>query len=624
MNRTTRGPWWLAVVAGLGSLVGCGPFPEIEDLPTARATIAEVGKRLGRSLAPGYLTAIAARSDRVLPTLTRAERHALGHDGVRFRVDRPVMVEVAVPSGRPAPFWLADQGFVATKARLRNLDGEFAVHHRWFPGGVVGLGVNGLDRTSPAHYAVFVRPAVPGPLRVEPLEPLDVRATPWRPGLSPYLDADKPFDPAPGTLEGSTVVQVTDARRHDGALAHGRVWKTRNPSGPGPDQVVVSFGLDPARALSFTWRTDPTVAGSALRLRPDRPGAPERTLLGDAHPVDSDGLLNDPTILRHRVLASDLEPDTTYAYAVGDGSPGGWTPRRTIRTAPAAPRDFSFLYLGDAQNELERWGELLRAARRRRPDAGFLLLAGDLVDRGNERANWDHFFLRAAGVFESTPFMPAVGNHEYLDKGPAIYRGTFDLPRNGPPGVDSDLAYAFDYSDAFVAVLDSNLGIHDPELARAQADWLDAALGRTRATWKFVTFHHPVYASHVSRENPQLGRLWGPVFDRHHVDLVLQGHDHAYLRTHPMRAGRPVASPGEGTVYVVAVSGGKFYEQNPRDYTARGLTNLATYQTIDVQVRERRLTYRSFNTDGREVDALVIDKGARATAATDPAGTSLR
>ncbi len=76
-----------------------------------------------------------------------------------------------------------------------------------------------------------------------------------------------------------------------------------------------------------------------------------------------------------------------------------------------------------------------------------------------------------------------------------------------------------------------------------------------------------------------------------------------------MKDGRPVASPSEGTVYVVSVSGEKFYEQNLRGYTAKGMTNLATYQTIDVKVAQKRLTYRSFDRDGREVDAFVIDKG---------------
>ena len=56
------------------------------------------------------------------------------------------------------------------------------------------------------------------------------------------------------------------------------------------------------------------------------------------------------------------------------------------------------------------------------------------------------------------------------------------------------------------------------------------------------------------------------------------------------------------------MSGEKFYGQEPHDFTARGLTRVATYQTIDVEVASRRLRYRSFDRDGREVDALTIEK----------------
>ena len=76
-----------------------------------------------------------------------------------------------------------------------------------------------------------------------------------------------------------------------------------------------------------------------------------------------------------------------------------------------------------------------------------------------------------------------------------------------------------------------------------------------------------------------------------------------------MRGGHPVASAAEGTTYVVAVSGEKFCEQRARPYGERGFTDVATYQVVDGQVGERRLTYRSFDRDGRELDRLTIDKG---------------
>ncbi len=605
-KRVGSGSWAIVAVL-LGLVSGCGRPLATENLPTARETLASVGKRLGQSRNPVELTEAVKRSERLLRLLTRSERDALGRNAIRARVNRPTVVDIVAPA-RSVPFWLTDRGFVATGDRLQNEDGEARVYRKSFPAGMIGLGVNSLDRTSPAHYAIFLRAEGGGLPKVEAVEPIGLRTVLASEGVSPYLDVLKPFESIPPNMLGSLVLQTINQDRHDGALAIGRVWKSRQPSSPRPDQVVVSFGEDPARSLSVTWRTDLSVKSSVVRIFKENQRDSTRIIPGDFHIVDSDGLLNDPTILRHRVVVDHLDPDSTYVYAVGDGSPGGWSDSYSVKTAPAKLRDFSFLYLGDAQCGLERWGELLQAAHKHRPDAGFLLLAGDLVDRGNERTNWDHFFLRAAGVFEEIPFMPAVGNHEYLDKGPQIYRGTFDLPRNGPVGIDSNLVYAFEYSDAFIAVLDSNLGLYDSHLAKVQADWLDEALSRTRANWKFVTFHHPVHASHVSRENPQIGAAWGPIFDKHHVDMVLQGHDHAYLRTRPMRAGRPVASPGEGTVYVVSVSGEKFYEQNSREYTAKGMTNLATYQTIDVTVNERRLTYRSFDRDGREVDSLVIEK----------------
>ena len=150
----------------------------------------------------------------------------------------------------------------------------------------------------------------------------------------------------------------------------------------------------------------------------------------------------------------------------------------------------------------------------------------------------------------------------------------------------------------------------DPEAVKLQAELLDAVLAESRASWKFVMFHHPVYPSHPSRDNPELRRAWVPIFDKHRVDLVLQGHDHAYLRTYPMRGGSPQATAGEGTIYVVSVAGDKFYDQVQREYIEVGLTGTPTYQTIEIDDVENRLTYRAW-TDAAEIaDRLVITKPA--------------
>lgn len=625
--EVTRAKNGMALALLAGAVFGCGSRCDVARLPATRATLHSIGVRLSRSHSEHELGIIAARGELVLRQLDRGERQALAYGYLRFRVHTAVAVDVAVPS-RSVPFWIADQGFTATSLRLTNCDADWIVYRKTFDAGIVGLGVNGLDRTPIAHYVVFVRPLAGGKTDLaESFVTLDTERSPaWRlaracPGVSAVHDGYKPFQTLPTDLDGCVLIQPAHAARHSTLLATGRVWKTHVVANEAPDQVAIAFGSDPAHELVWTWRTSATVASTAIRVarlpkevkdrtaNPDEtPGELVRVVRGRSTLIEVANLLNDPVIRRHRVAVAGLEPDTVYRYSLGDGSVHRWGPWRTVKTAPDTARGVRFLYLGDAQTGLEGWGRLLKAAYRRHPETDFLVLAGDLVDRGNERTNWDHFFLRADGVFDRVPLMPCVGNHEYLDMGPRLYRAFFELPGNGPPGIDPGLVYHFECGDTCFAVLDSTMAVCDPVEARRQANWLDTTLRNSKAAWKIVVFHHPVYPSHPWRDTPALREHWVPVFDKHHVALVLQGHDHAYLRTYPMRGHRRVASPGEGTTYVIAVSGDKFVDQADRDYIEVGKSGLSTYQTIEVDAPSNRLTYRAWTENGKLIDEMLMEK----------------
>lgn len=599
--RTTR-QRNLIVAAVFASLLGSSPSidrlspPERPDV-----TLAHAGKRLSQRFSTGELTAIATRGDRVLAVLTPQERDSLARGCLRFRIDSAA--EVFVASARGAqPFWLDDLGFIATGITLDDGEIRWDLHQKTYSPGWVELGVNGLDQSSPAHYAVFVKGRASRTVEVHLADPAGwdkVKAAahvPLERGTGRGLAA------LPDRLETSTLIRKPHDERHATMLARGRVWKTHEVASRDADQIVVSFGNDAPTSLTVSWRTSPEVARSPLQLR--KQGDTDiRSVESDSEPIAIPDLLNDPVVLRHTARVEGLELNTSYEYAIGS-SEESWNP---IHTPPCGPSDFCLLYMGDPQCGLEGWGKLLEKAYRRRPDAAALLIAGDLVDRGNERTNWDHFFLRARRVFDRLPLMPAVGNHEYLDRGPWLYRKTFALPENGPIGIDNDLVYSFEIGDAFVAVLDSTAAVTDPLQARKQAEWLDGRLSKTRKRWKLVMFHHPLYASHPSRESPALRAAWTPVFDRHHVDLVLQGHDHAYLRTYPLRGNHRVSTT-EGTVYVVSVSGDKFYDQRAAETTEVGFTQVSTYQTIDFKARENRLIYRCFDAEGGERDGFTIEK----------------
>ena len=349
------------------------------------------------------------------------------------------------------------------------IDGaDWPIFRRAFPEGWVGLGVNALDWSASTHYVVFVRPAEGGSVAVQAIDPGHWRIDDRRAMGSARPPTSRCRSTACPTSSGAPpCCKPAHDQRHATALAHGRVWKTHVASSRTPDQVAIAFGHDPAAkpGLDLADRAGRRPRPRS-RLASGRGLAPIRVVRGDSHLVESPDLLNDPTIRRHRVAATDLEPDTAYAYASATARPEAGRPGGRSGPRPRGPERSSSSIWATPSAASKRGASCSDAPTRAIRTSAFLLLAGDLVDRGNERTNWDHFFLRAAGVFERLPLMPCVGNHEYLDQGPRLYRAFFDLPANGPTGIDPDLVYSFEYADAFVAVLDSTLAIADPRHAR--------------------------------------------------------------------------------------------------------------------------------------------------------------
>lgn len=121
------------------------------------------------------------------------------------------------------------------------------------------------------------------------------------------------------------------------------------------------------------------------------------------------------------------------------------------------------------------------------------------------------------------------------------------------------------------------------------------------------------WTSYVATKKPDQvvltwSEAWVPLFDKYHVDMALQGHDHAYLRTYPLKGNTRAENAKEGTTYVISVSGTKMYSQVKHDYTEFGMTNVATYQVLDIQISGNRLVYRAYDIDGQQRDELVIEK----------------
>lgn len=380
-----------------------------------------------------------------------------------------------------------------------------------------------------------------------------------------------------------------------------------------PDRIIRTFAGDPARVIAVTWRTDASVAEAIAQLAPadagPKFGARARTFRATSASLESDL----GTARYHSVVFEDLAPSTLYAYRVGDGV--NWSEWVHVRTASDQAEPFSFIYFGDAQNDIKSlWSRVIRGAYSDAPKARFIIHAGDLVNRANRDAEWGEWFGAGGWVNAMVPSFPSPGNHEYQrpegsPEGSKTelsrhWRPQFTLPENGPEGL-KESAYYVDYQGARIVSLNSN------ERQEEQVSWLERVLADNPNRWTILTFHHPIYSAAKDRDNAKLRALWQPIFDKYKVDLVLQGHDHTYARS-GLRAYDNVPTGVSGrddrgaTVYVVSVSGPKMYELQRGEWMKRAAEDTQLYQIVSID--GDRLRYEARTAVGNVYDAFDLRK----------------
>jgi len=182
-----------------------------------------------------------------------------------------------------------------------------------------------------------------------------------------------------------------------------------------PDRIVLTWAGDPATTQDVTWRTLPGSedAFGEIALADEGPQSAEAMRVAAV----SQSLETDQgDSLYHTVSFTGLLPDTLYAYRVGNMSHRSeWMHFRTA-SAQAAP--FSFLYFGDAQNEVRmHWSRVVREAVLHGTDLRFTLHAGDLINRAQRDIEWGEWFNAPGWVNGRIPVVGTPGNHEFYRKG---------------------------------------------------------------------------------------------------------------------------------------------------------------------------------------------------------------
>jgi 3',5'-cyclic AMP phosphodiesterase CpdA len=371
-----------------------------------------------------------------------------------------------------------------------------------------------------------------------------------------------------------------------------------------PDRIVLTWTGDPSTSQAVTWRTDPTVRNALAEITQaeDGPKFVDKAEQVAATSQELDAALG--PALYHTANFTGLQPKTKYVYRVGDGT--HWSEWSQFTTAADGPEPFTFVYFGDAQNNIKSmWSRVVREAYADAPRAAFLLHAGDLINNANRDAEWGEWFYATSHIHRTMACIATPGNHEYSDGALSKHwRPTFAFPENGPRGLEETVYYT-DYQNVRIVSLNSMRQVEE------QKSWLTDVLSDNKNRWTIITFHFPIYSAGADRDNPDLRNLWQPVFDRFRVDLVLQGHDHTYarsgLRTHEnVPTGVTAQSPAGGTVYVVSVSGPKMYTLKPLPDMKRVAANTQLYQIITIDGNE--LHYQARTATGKPYDGFTLRK----------------
>jgi Calcineurin-like phosphoesterase len=282
---------------------------------------------------------------------------------------------------------------------------------------------------------------------------------------------------------------------------------------------------------------------------------------------------------------------------------------------------------------------------------------------------WDGWFAQTESVASTVPWMVTVGNHEmekwYSANGYGGLLSRFDFLGNGPSNAPT--VYSYTYGNVAVLALDVNDVSYEIPAnlfytganGGTQASWIAQTVAKYRKdpSIDFIVafFHQCAYCScsvHASEGGAR--QFWAPIFDKFDIDLVINGHNHIYERTDPLRGGAatkaaPIGSTIDptksGTTYVNCGAGGTSLYSFPVADSYEG--NLSSIDAVPTYVnspggvqtketvswsrvrytgyillvvdsepaarsgRPSKLTIRAINEFGTEIDNFVLSRTSR-------------
>ncbi len=223
----------------------------------------------------------------------------------------------------------------------------------------------------------------------------------------------------------------------------------------------------------------------------------------------------------------------------------------SLSSIPALPRTggLNFVLFGDwgrrgQVDQVHVAAQMAKAAQD--IDARFVVSVGDNFYEGGVASTDDsHWHESFEDVYNAPalqlPWEVILGNHDYYGdcdaqiayskmskrwKMPARY---YIQTQQIGPGVTADFFYVDTtpmvkvYYEVKDEKMRANVSAQD---VPAQVAWLKGALAASKAQWKIVIGHHPIYSGNARGGTPELVDLILPILLEHKVQVYFNGHDH--------------------------------------------------------------------------------------------------
>ena len=379
-----------------------------------------------------------------------------------------------------------------------------------------------------------------------------------------------------------------------------------------PTNVRLNAVAKPSTTQSITWFSTPqytedkAVVEFVTKDKYDSGKYEFQTATGTSKAYAFNGGTDDNNAsLINTVVLEGLKSGTTYCYRVGDGIEGHWSDIRQFTTAVKGA-DTSFFVMGDTQLQgdaavdaeaIEMMHQIANNIHNEGVDFG--IQTGDYIDVANSLSAWNEIQGIFSEDYPNTSVIQVLGNHEYYgDTSGKLSNAIFNTP-------DKDW-YSVEYGNVYVAVINCNADLNKA------SEWLIKDAQESDCQWKVLTLHQPPYYTNPKGSSAAYNKIIPSAAEEAGIDLVFSGHDHAYARTEPIKAG--AVDEENGVVYIISGDLGEksrsseYAAVNNPDFHFAKINQKYKALYLIVNATEKTLDVTAYNVDGSVVDSYQKEK----------------